>query len=290
MNEMRNETKIVISCVLSAICVIIVAIIVLIGIWTGDNDKSDKEEKNHVVNSLGYYNTIKYEEKEQISKYADDVITYLTTQNMDELHRITNPEYLEYFNLDKDGLKKVLTQKGMLGKVLTTNKYDLAKLGTNRYIRINLVTKNSAFVNDNINIIEYSPNDYKIAFDKFVFYKKEPTNYVREDLQITISNQVAFDNMYKLNVNIKNNTDNAVYINSERAYEFMYLDTSTQGEMRPAVHLYAGQEVAIEKNKSINMNLEFNIDDMTANTINQLIIKDVFISKTGLRTEIKLDL
>ena len=288
MENERTETKIVVLCVLGAVCVIIIAIIALIGIWTG-NDEEVKEEQV-IDNSLGAFHNVQVTEEEQVTKYSESIITFLTNKNIDNIYDMTNPEYLEYFNLDKAGLKKVLENKGLYGTVLTTNKYNSTVVDSNNCFRIALSSSNNDYVDDTVNVIEYSPNDYKIAFDKFIFYKKEPIKYIREDLEITISNQVAFDGRYNVTVSITNNTDDTVYINKNEAYEFIYLVNTSGNEIGTATHLYAGQAVAISKNKTINMNLSFSLDDMTIGTMKSIKIKGVSTSKTGVVTDIELSI
>lgn len=289
MENERTETKIVVLCVLAAVCVIVIAIIVLIGIWTGNDDEKVQEEQV-VSTSLGYFHNVQVTEEEQVTKYSESIITFLTNKNIDTIYDMTNPEYLEYFNLDKAGLKKVLENKGLYGTVLTTNKYSSTTVDSNNYFRIPLSSSNNDYVDDTVNVIEYSPNDYKIAFDKFIFYKKEPIKYIREDLEITVSKQVAFDSRYNVTVSITNNTDDTVYINKNEAYEFIYLVNTSGNEIGTATHLYAGQAVAISKKKTINMNLSFSLDDMAIGTMKSIKIKGVATSKTGITTDIELSI
>ena len=289
MEDERKETKILVLCVLGAICVIVISIIALIGIWTPDDKEDVEQEKPTVSDSIGAYENIEYSMDEQVGKYSEDIINFLATKNIDKIYDMTNPEYLQYFNLDKDALREDLENKGY-GIVLSNGKYSSAALGANRYFRLNLNTKDNNYVDGTINIIEYAPNDYKIAFDRFVFYKKEPIKYVREDLNIVISEQVAYDTRYKANISITNNTADTVYINNSKAYEFIYLKNSTGGEIGTAVHLYAGEQVAITSGKTLNMSLDFDIDDMSAGNIKSIVIKGVNISKTGIDADIELPL
>lgn len=287
MGNERNETKIIVSCVLAVICVITISIVVLVGIWTNDSEKNIDEEQ--VVSlSLGFYQNMQVSTDEQVRLYTENIITFLTTKNIDRIYDITNPQYLEYFKLDKFGLKKLLENKGIYGLVLTTKEYNSTTIDSNNFFRVGLSSSNNDYVDDTVNIIEYSPNDYKISFDKFVFYKKEPVKYMREDLEITVSEQVAYDTMYNVTVSITNNTDDKVNLNSKEVYEFIYLITNTGRELGTATHLYAGQAVEILKNKTINMNLSFSLEDMQIGTIRAIKIKDVLITKTGISADIEL--
>ena len=290
MEYERKETKILILCVLGAICVIVISIIALIGIWTPDDIVEKEEEKQTISDTLGVYENIQYSVDEQVTKYTEDIINYIITKNIDKIYEMTSPEYLEYFNMDKEALKKDLENKGLYGLVLTSNKYNMVNLDSNRYFRLSLNTKNNSYVDSTINIIEYSPNDYKIAFDKFVFYKKEPIKYVREDLLITINEQVAFDTLYNVKICITNNSNDTVYLNKSEAYEFICLVNNSGSEIGTATHLYAGQVVELPRNKTINMELSFSIDDMSIDTIKSIKIKDVVMSKTGIVNDINLDI
>lgn len=289
MENERNETKIIILCVLAAICVVTISIIVLVGIWT-DNDEEEADKVQVTSTSLGAFQNMQVSMDEQVAKYSENIITFLTTKNIDKIYSMTNPEYLEYFKLDKAGLKKVLENKGFYGTVLTTDEYNSTSVDSNNCFRVGLSSSNNDYVDGTVNIIEYSPNDYKIAFDRFIFYKKEPIKYIREDLVITVSEQVAYDTMYNVTISITNNTDDTVYLNNEEAYEFIYLINTSGNEIGTATHLYAGQTVSILKNKTINMNLSFSLDDMAIGTIETIKIKDVETSKTGISTDIELDI
>ena len=290
MEDERKETKILVLCVLGAICVIVISIIALIGIWTPEYKEEVEQEKQTVSDSIGSYENIQYSVDEQVAKYSEDIINYISTKNIDKIYEITSPEYLEYFNMDKESLRKDLENKGFYGLVLTSNKYNTSTIHNNKYFRLSLNTKNNNYVDGTINIIEYSPNDYKIAFDKFVFYKKEPIKYVREDLQITVSEQVAFDTLYNVTISITNNSNDTVYLNNNEEYEFICLVNNSGNEIGTATHLYAGQVVELPRNKTINMELSFSIDDMSIDTIKAIKIKDVVMSKTGIVNDINLDI
>ena len=289
MDNERNETKIVIICVLAAICVVIISILVLIGIWT-DDDKEEVKEKQVDLNSIGNFQNVQFTTDEQVAKYSESIVAFLTTKNIDKIYDMTNPEYLDYFNLDKVGLKKVLENKGYYGTVLTAKEYNLATIDSNTYFRVGLGSKNNNYVDGTVNIVEYSPNDYKIAFDRFLFYKKEPIKYIREDLEITVSEQVAYDTMYNVKISVTNNSDDTVYLNNEASYEFIYLVNNSDREIGTSTHLYAGQVVEVLKNKTVNMDLSFSVDDMRIGTIEKIKIEDVFVSKTGISTDIELDI
>ena len=289
MENSRNETKILILCVLGAVVVIVLSIIALIGIWTGDN--SEKAEKEQVVDlSLGNYQNIQYDLDKQVSNYSKEIITFLTTKNIDKLYAMANPEYLEYFKLDKEGLKKVLENKGFYGNTLTTSKYDSTGLDLNKYLRLAVGSINNDYIDGTINVIEYSPNDYKIAFDKFVFYKKQPIKYIREDLEIKISEQVAYDNVYNFNMSIVNNTDNTIYLNVDKEYDFICLVDSYNNNIGASTHMYANKVISLTKGKTVNLKLTFAIDDMAIDTIKSIVIKGVQSSKTGAVTDIELEI
>jgi len=289
MENERNETKIIILCVLAAICVVTISIIVLVGIWT-DNDEEEADKVQVASTSLGTFQNMQVSMDEQVAKYSENIIAFLTTKNIDKIYNMTNPEYLEYFKLDKAGLKKVLENKGFYGTVLTTDEYNSTTVDSNNCFRVSLSSSNNDYVDGTVNIIEYSPNDYKISFDRFIFYKKEPIKYIREDLVITVSEQVAYDSMYNVTISITNNTDDTVYLNNKEAYEFIYLVNTAGNEIGTSTHLYAGQSVSILKNKTINMNLGFSLKDMAIGTIKSIKIKDVETSKTGITTDIELDI
>ena len=287
MENENNDRKILILCALGAVCVIIVAIIVLIGIWTPDKKTEAQEQKADL--SLGKYENIYVDDKEQVNQYIDKITTYLATKNLDKLYEMLNPEYVEYFNVSKEKLKKDLVEKGLYGTVLTSNKYNLSTLNSNRYITANLNSNTKGYVQDLVNIIEYSPNDYKIAFDNFVMYNKVPQEYIRNKLNIKVNEQVAFNSKYIIKMSITNNTDDVVYFNPNRAYDFIYLVSSTQGNVPLAVHLYSRETVSIDNGKTLNLNMEFNIDEMSVNNIKGILIKEVKIGKTGELVDIQLD-
>lgn len=289
MENERNETKIIILCVFAVICVVTLSITALIGIWT-NNDKENENKMEETSTSLGNFKNVQVAMDEQVAKYSEIITTFLTTKNIDKIYSMTNPEYLEYFKLDKLGLKKVLEDKGFYGTLLTANEYNWTSVNNNNYFRLGLSSSNNDYIDGTVNIIEYSPNDYKIAFDRFIFYKKEPIKFIREDLEITISEQVAYDSMYNVTISITNNTDDTVYLNAKAAYEFIYLVNTSENEIGTSTHLYAGQTVSLLKNKTINMNLSFSLEDMAIGNIKSIKIKDVMTSKTGITTDIELNI
>jgi len=289
-NENTNETKIIIVCTLGIICVVIIAILLLIGIWT-DNDVKDvvEDEVTHDI-SFGNYQYVSWTSDEQVSKYSSEIISCLAKQDIDKLYDMTNPEYLECFNLDKEQLKNKIINKGLFGAALTTKKARTTTLYNSRYIKLNISSLNSNLVEGYINIIEDFPNTYKIAFDNFVFYKKEPITFYRENLVITLSEQIAYDSKYNVKISITNNSNDVVYINSNRAYDYIYLVNKSGSEVSVATHINVGKTVEILQNQVINLDLSFSIDDMAIGTIQSIKLKDVVASKTGVATDLVINI
>lgn len=298
-NDLKNNdngSKILILCMLGIVAIIIIAIYLLISIWkpepVNDNTKNEnnKEETSQVSTKIGTYSNKVVKEDENIVDYSENINNGLFTSNIDYVYSITSPEYLSYFNLDKEGLKQLLIQKGMYGKSLEMSSYVSKKLNNNRIFRINVKSDENGLIDDSINIIENSPNNYKIAFDRFLHYDKEPIEYIREELKITISEKAVFDTLLKVRLSITNTTDNSVVINQKQSYECIYLNAYGEKTYTPSVSPISSRIITIEKGSTFNFNLTFNIDDLSADKIKEIKLKDVTVNKTGVNTDILIPL
>lgn len=294
INNIRRQepgNKLLLWLALGVVVVITTAILLLVIIWKPKNETGrNSEKKIETNNSIGNYNRISFSEDDQIKEYVEDIMMYLSTENIDQIYNMTSEEYLKYFELDKAELKKRLVEKGILSNVVYSDKYEVINLGKSKLIRINVLSHKSGAIDEKINIIEYSPNNYKIAFDRFVYNDIKEKEYIREGLNFVVYNQVMFDNLYKISLSIENNTEDNVVLNSKQEHEIFYLDTDSGIEYKPTVSMLYGNITPINPSSSMNFTLSFNVTDTTMNSISSIIVKNVLLEKTDITTDIELTL
>ena len=273
MNEENNKLPLLILLVLGVITTVIISIYCFVGIWSKKAETID--DKTDTNNTVGTFN-ISYNKSltAQVNEYADDIFFHIGISDVNWLFENLDKGYVSYKKYDINSFKEYLNKKGILGKTFKATTFTNASKDDNRIILVQY-SDSSTRTNGRLVIIEYSPNNYGIAFDDYVYYNQASIDYKNLDLDISIKEQTIFAQSIKMKVSITNNSDYTYCLNYNKEYEMFSLVFSDDTKTEPIIGTSVGNQIMLEPRKTLNYNLEFSMSDIKYINYKKLIIKDV---------------
>ncbi|MDD2375854.1 MAG: hypothetical protein PHD15_01185 [Clostridia bacterium] len=280
IDEIRDNPKLAIILLLTGIlAVVIFAIFMLVLVWSPK--KSYNDTTNNITNQnnnleLGNYIMTYINEKDVIEKYCENILNTFATNDVTLINNIMLPEYLVFRDINKSGLKDALTQKGVLGKILKFSDYKVAnhpKYG--KVLEINITTYDNTY-NDKMLVIQKSPNDYKVSFDGFIGLDKNVKSVVIDGLKLDINEIKELSTLTSIKFTLTNVSGHSIIINKENNYENVYLQLTTNSEVRMSSTWLAGEIKELTNGYVVNLNTEFVTSGLTSGLAKSIVIKNVY--------------
>lgn len=284
MDDNIKDQKISILIIMVSGIVIIIALSLLVLLWTTSLNEAleDPQEESQANKDypLGEFGLVSVSTSEQIAKYGNIISTYLGVGDYENLYNYVDQEYIEEYNLTVEGLKSLLESKGILNKNLVIKDYQNTTFDNEKIYRVNIVSSDNNSISDYLIIKEKSPGDFSISFDEFVGIDKSPQEFVRDELQITVTNQKYYTTHYSATLKIKNNSQSNIILNYSNSYDPVYVMIGSNSEERNRLTTFGGAQKVLEPNTELNFNVDFIIPDLSYTLIRGFRIKDVYIEKS----------
>lgn len=284
MDDNIKDQKISILIIMVSGIVIIIALSLLVLLWTTSLNEAleDPQEESQANKDypLGEFGLVSVSTSEQIAKYGNIISTYLGVGDYESLYNYVDQEYIEEYNLTVEGLKSLLESKGILNKNLVIKDYQNTTFDNEKIYRVNIVSSDNNSISDYLIIKEKSPGDFSISFDEFVGIDKSPQEFVRDELQITVTNQKYYTTHYSATLKIKNNSQSNIILNYSNSYDPIYVMIGSNSEERNRLTTFGGAQKVLEPNTELNFNVDFIIPDLSYTLIRGFRIKDVYIEKS----------
>lgn len=284
MDDNIKDQKISILIIIVSGIVIIIALSLLVLLWTTSLNEAleDPQEESQANKDypLGEFGLVSVSTSEQIAKYGNIISTYLGVGDYESLYNYVDQEYIEEYNLTVEGLKSLLESKGILNKNLVIKDYQNTTFDNEKIYRVNIVSSDNNSISDYLIIKEKSPGDFSISFDEFVGIDKSPQEFVRDELQITVTNQKYYTTHYSATLKIKNNSQSNIILNYSNSYDPVYVMIGSNSEERNRLTTFGGAQKVLEPNTELNFNVDFIIPDLSYTLIRGFRIKDVYIEKS----------
>ena len=302
MNKLSDNKNLmyIILCFVGVIAVFIFAIMMLVSIWSGDsnveNENTETQNQTEELNyddikptgKYGVYNTVSWNTEKQVNYYSRWICDALKAKNVARINELVSKEYKDYYSLDEAKLIKTLETKGLWGKTLEIDTYEYAIFGDNKVFKLHIKSSDNS-VDDYINLIEYSPKEVTISFDSFVTINKEAKEYIRDNVTYTFTNELYLDTKYKVNLNVKNNSDSEVILNAGNEYENIYLDFTTLTSEKVISTVFAGETIHLKPNAEFNAVLEFDLQDLAFSKIKGVTLKNVTFAKNNVTKDVVIE-
>ena len=284
MDDNIKDQKISILIIMVSGIVSIIALSLLVLLWTTSlNNALEAPQEESQANKdypLGEFGLVSVSTSEQIAKYGNIISTYLGVGDYESLYNYVDQEYIEEYNLTVEGLKSLLESKGILNKNLVIEDYQNTTFDNEKIYRVNIVSSDNNSISDYLIIKEKSPGDFSISFDEFVGIDKSPQEFVRDELQITVTNQKYYTTHYSATLKIKNNSQSNIILNYSNSYDPVYVMIGSNSEERNRLTTFGGAQKVLEPNTELNFNVDFIIPDLSYTLIRGFRIKDVYIEKS----------
>ena len=278
--EIQNNPKLFITVVITGMALIVIIVIVLLVlIWSPKKSTAsgniDSAEQTENIGA-GTYNYNITTEQQVVEKYCADILDTLSMQNKDDIYEICSEDYISYRNFNEDTLYESLQKKGLIGKLLKFYGYSVSL--HNRYgkvFEIEIGTYDS-YLRDKILLIEYSPRNYKIAFDGFIGENNSKKEIIRDGIKVTINNIQEFTSNIKLKFSINNVSNSDLVLNTQGNYENIYLKLNSGQEVKMSSVWLSGVTKTLTPNTTFNLDLQFTTGYLQSGLVKAIVIKDVY--------------
>lgn len=289
---MDNDKRNIKLIILGTAFLLLLAMLILIIIWRSNSQKTaeDRIIENEISDmrseSLGKYKTFNFTKDQIAQNYITSIFSTFLNGISDNIYEKADPEYLKYLGLDKDKLMQKLNNEGLINNFLNSTNYKYAEIDSKNIYYAN-VTSNDKKVNTHVVISEKSPNDFKYSFDDFVSYNSTEKEYLKNSLKLKILSSRYFISKIEYNVTLINNSDHNIDINNDKLYQFIYLKLNTGNEYQNITTVYSGNKLNIPPKGEVNINLAFNIPELSGQNIYSLIFKNVNINADDKYEEVE---
>lgn len=270
MLDYNKQRQLIVAVVIGIILVVILTIVYLIFLWTPEPEK----EKVYEVGSV---DIVQKSEEDILLKYYDEISKMLMASDLDKLASLVSEQYLEYKDYTIEDVKKYIADKNITNKKLelaSSSIYSFSEYTNVYYLDI----KASGEVYSlGVVVIEESPNNYKLSFDKFVDYKENIYSTSLESIGLVIKNRTRFLTSVDYRVRITNNYDKAITINSKKAANPLNLVSSIEGTVRSPITLnFSNKVVVIPSGEAREYTVTYNMNGVTDYLVyNVMVLKDV---------------
>lgn len=285
MLDYEKQRQLIVVFTLGVILVVIFVIIALVFIWLPENEE---EKETFEVGKVNYTNV---QESDIIVKYYNTLSNMLLYEKIDEIYPLVANDYLEYNELSKQSIEEYLHKKGVLGKnmELTTSKtYSIP--GYNKVYYLDLKAANEM---NSIGIIikEFSPENYTIAFDKFVDFSKDIYSSTVNSIGLKVLERIRNIDSVEYKIRITNNYDKNVVINNKSVANAVLLISSDSKAKVPVMNTLATKKVELIPGESRNITTIYQISDEYDHILyNTLVLKGVSYGETYGETDIQYTL
>lgn len=281
MSEIRKQQIFIALLVIGIILVVLLGGITLIGVWKFQINAIKEVNKYE----LG---TIKYKpvtEEQYVKKYFSEIEDVLNREDYDKLYDMLGEDYIEYTQMTKESLQELIGKKKITNTQLQLTAYQAVetKYFANTYI-LSVKQKNGIY-DANITIREISPNDYTIAFDDYIASEDPEYTNTMNSLNIVITRATYFSDYVEYDVKLKNLHDNTIVLNSSNNQEGFYLKLEGEKLVAPTTMVLGGRSVSLETERTKEYTLRYLIKNENMNSIESLLISDVYyegVDKTAI--------
>lgn len=265
------QRKLIIIFILATILTIIIAIGMLVLIWW-----PDVEVETEKTFEVGKVDVQTHTEQEVIQKYYKQLYVMFINNDLDAIYDLISDDYLEYFRYDKQDIIEMLREKNVLTRGLELAQYKSFMVdGYSSVYELDLKVKNEAY-SINVIIKEASPNNYTIAFDKFIDCKTDTYSDTKESIKLDIYQLIRYTNSIQYEIKLTNGYNKDVKINSGGSGNPIILVNSNNETRRAIMTTLSAAEITMEPEENITFTAVFDIEDTyDFITYNLLVIKDI---------------
>lgn len=281
MLDYEKQRKLVILFMIGVVLVVIFLIVSLIVIWTPEPEKELEYQ-------VGVVENISVKEQDMIQRYYTKISEMFIKQDFESIFSLIGEDYLNFNEYNKDDVKKYLNQKSVLGKrleLVDSKTYMVDGYSNVYYLDFKVANEIYSL---NVVVREKSPENYTIAFDKFIDYKEDVYNDTINSIGLNIYEQIRYTNSVEYRFKLTNHYSNEVTINNNSLANAVLL-VGTQAVSRvPIMTTLATTKVKLKFGDRRNFTAVFPIkDELDYISYRNLVLKDVVYSGLQGTTDIE---
>lgn len=292
MNDINlNSKKIVILLYLGIAFVTILTIFILGSIWSSDSNTETEQNVEVLDEELSSYVFTNYDYDDVISKYFNEILAILSSENKQEIYELVSSDFLELTGYSEDELYEYLNKKTLIGNLFSCEQYivlEHSNLGV--IYEIQLYT--SSNVQEKILVIEDSPNNYTISFDNYICENDYDYSITKSNLKITLEKIIEYTTKVYITLSLENTGNEEIIINNKNYYEdvFLTFTKSTTGNVVHTNYWLSGQELSLASSEKITKEFIFDISDLSSGVMNSIILYDVYNEATKQTSDLEYEL
>lgn len=270
--DYESQRKLIIIFILAVVLTIIIAITVLVFIWLPD-DENENEEQEYVVGKIEQQSST---EEAIVEKYYKQLFALFLNADTDSIYDLVGKDYLEYFDYDKQDIIDFLREKSILSRGLELIQYKSYSLpGYSSVYEFDLKVKDEAY-SINVVVREKSPNNYTLAFDKFIDCMENTYSSTKDSIKLDIYKQVRYTNSVQYEIKLTNNYNKNIKVNSGDTGNPIILVNSQSEARRPIMTTLSATEMTVEPEQYRTFTAVFDIEETyDYYTYNILVLKNV---------------
>lgn len=268
--EYETQRKLIVVFILTVIVVVIMTLVALVFIWLPDNNI--EEDEKFTVGKIERQETT---EEAVVEKYYKQLYVLVINNDLDAICDLVGQDYLEYFELEEQDIIDFLREKSILTKGLELVQYKSFYLdGYSNVYEFDLKAKDEAYA-INIVVREKSPNNYTIAFDKFIDCTKDTYTATKDSVKLDIYKTVRYTNSVQYELKLTNYYNKNIKLNTNLSATPIILVNSQSEVRKPIFTTMSAIEVELEPNQTRAFTAVFDVEDeYDYFTYNTLVIKD----------------
>lgn len=279
---------------ISIFVAIIIAIILIINVWRNFGDDISGENDMQTTENLdiGTFKVESYDTDYAIQKYLEKINGYLLNSDSQSLYNLLSDDYKEYYSYTQEDLYSNLKGKNAFGKQFMAAEYVYNKIENKNIYKVKLNSNDNTTSLD-INIIEESPNKFKIALDEFIMKVDRNTEQTLNGLTLNIKDVIYFNNRIIANATLTNSNNYNVIVNYQALNEDIYYRINNSNnenvDYLTEASVFNGEIKVIQPNSDIALKFDLHTDSNIFDSIDYLVIKDVKLTENSSAMELVYD-
>lgn len=268
--------------VMSCTIVVIIAVLLLILVWT--TDRTEPEEViEYSVGVLDTRNQLTADD--YVKKYFSIIESKLTSEDYDAIYGYLAEDYVKSTGMTKEKLKNYLKSRKIVGQPLVLKSYENTALVGYSNIYIMNINQKDGIYDLNVVLKEKSPNNFTIAFDEFIDEKTNQLNAVFNSVNLSVDRVTRYSNYIEFEITVKNLYDEDIILNSQKQAECIYLKLADNSIIAPFGSVLGGTKLTLRSQRSKTYIVKYRLENKMMNSIQSLVIKDIYYEGKNITSD-----
>ncbi|MEG0221375.1 MAG: hypothetical protein RR702_03150 [Clostridia bacterium] len=284
MEEKEQVNYKIMICVILFIVTILVAAVALYFVW-----KPVKAVAKPGKLDYDSYKETVLTETNFLEQYVLEINTLLQKEDYDTLYSMLYPEYKERYNVTRESLETFIKARKLNARELTIGNINLGDVEGKMTYRVQVSSPDLAF-EGNYMVYEYSPRDYKIGFQDYIYESNDTKEYIRSGIAVTVTKKQYGISNISLQIKVKNTNDNRVIINQEAESEPFYSIHKMSKPEGSTATMFVGKRIGLNPGDEMSGTLNFKIIPMTHKFFKGFKLKGVVLHEGEQPTNLDFEI